>query len=151
MSDWRSYVFASDLRGRRRHRRIGMVDAVGGVIAVDDAVTVAVGGDAAGHGAGRGWRRGGDLFLVRAGGEQQRGGARQHEGLETHHSLPWKTARTKAGVGQTRRARRLFPRAAVDRSEERRVGKEWVSTCRFRGWPYHQKKKHTYRQMEPRK
>src|SRR3546814_18640082 len=49
----------------------------------------------AGHGAGRGWRRGGDLFLVRAGGEQQRGGARQHEGLETHHSLPWKTARTK--------------------------------------------------------
>src|SRR3546814_14759467 len=27
------------------------------------------------------------------------------------------------------------------RSEERRVGKEWVSTCRFRGWPYHYKKK----------
>src|SRR3546814_20773060 len=23
------------------------------------------------------------------------------------------------------------------RSEERRVGKEWVSTCRARGWPYH--------------
>src|SRR3546814_13794025 len=23
------------------------------------------------------------------------------------------------------------------RSEERRVGKEWVSTCRSRGWPYH--------------
>src|SRR3546814_2938752 len=22
------------------------------------------------------------------------------------------------------------------RSEERRVGKEWVSTCRSRGWPY---------------
>src|SRR3546814_4783969 len=94
-----------------------MIDAVGGVIAVDDAVTVAVGGDAAGHGAGRGWRRGGDLFLVRAGGEQQRGGARQHGGLETHHSLPWKTARTKAGVGQTRRARRMFPRAAVDSGE----------------------------------
>src|SRR3546814_5309181 len=94
-----------------------MIDAVGGVIAVDDAVTVVVGGDAAGHGAGRGWRRGGDLFLVRAGGEQQRGGACQHEGLETHHSLPWKTARTKAGVGQTRRARRMFPRAAVDSGE----------------------------------
>src|SRR3546814_17985887 len=25
----------------------------------------------------------------------------------------------------------------IDRSEERRVGKEWVSTCRSRGSPYH--------------
>src|SRR3546814_14948356 len=25
----------------------------------------------------------------------------------------------------------------VCRSEERRVGKEWVSTCRSRWWPYH--------------
>src|SRR3546814_20751984 len=25
----------------------------------------------------------------------------------------------------------------VERSEERRVGKECVSTCRSRGWPYH--------------
>src|SRR3546814_15398299 len=24
----------------------------------------------------------------------------------------------------------------LGRSEERRVGKEWVSTCRYRGWPY---------------
>src|SRR3546814_12446949 len=29
------------------------------------------------------------------------------------------------------------------RSEERSVGKECVSTCRSRGWPYHEKKKHT--------
>src|SRR3546814_20772854 len=28
-----------------------------------------------------------------------------------------------------------------DRSEERRVGKECVSTCRSRWWPYHNKKK----------
>src|SRR3546814_12293973 len=28
-----------------------------------------------------------------------------------------------------------------DRSEERRVGKECVSTCRYRGWRYHEKKK----------
>src|SRR3546814_16347522 len=28
-----------------------------------------------------------------------------------------------------------------DRSEERRVGKEWVSTCRSRWSPYHAKKK----------
>src|SRR3546814_7616949 len=27
------------------------------------------------------------------------------------------------------------------RSEERRLGKEWVSTCRYRGSPYHEKKK----------
>src|SRR3546814_16497310 len=30
---------------------------------------------------------------------------------------------------------------ARQRSEERRVGKECVSTCRYRGWPYHKKKK----------
>src|SRR3546814_20576145 len=29
------------------------------------------------------------------------------------------------------------------RSEERRVGKECVSTCRSRGSPYHEKKTHT--------
>src|SRR3546814_20270365 len=33
------------------------------------------------------------------------------------------------------------PRVAVDRSEERRVGKECVSTCRSRWSPYHQKTK----------
>src|SRR3546814_4858296 len=27
--------------------------------------------------------------------------------------------------------------AAAQRSEERRVGKEGVSTCRYRWWPYH--------------
>src|SRR3546814_15422696 len=31
------------------------------------------------------------------------------------------------------------------RSEERRVGKEWVSTCRSRGSPEHQKKKNHYK------
>src|SRR3546814_14516650 len=30
-----------------------------------------------------------------------------------------------------------FVSKPVDRSEARRVGKEWVSTCRFRGRPYH--------------
>src|SRR3546814_12920521 len=33
----------------------------------------------------------------------------------------------------------LFERMA--RSEERRVGKECVSTCRSRWWPYHERKK----------
>src|SRR3546814_11872011 len=34
---------------------------------------------------------------------------------------------------------RIFKAANVKfaRSEERRVGKEWVSTCRSRWWPYH--------------
>src|SRR3546814_13547659 len=38
---------------------------------------------------------------------------------------------------------RLSDREKQDRSEERRVGKEWVSTCRSRWSPYQQKKKHT--------
>src|SRR3546814_14797372 len=33
------------------------------------------------------------------------------------------------------------------RSEERRVGKECVSTCRSRWWPYHNKKKQTQHRM----
>src|SRR3546814_15204595 len=34
-------------------------------------------------------------------------------------------------------------RTDTARSEELRVGKECVSTCRFRWWPYHSKKKQT--------
>src|SRR3546814_16122605 len=34
--------------------------------------------------------------------------------------------------------------AKDDRSEERRVGKECVSTCRYRGSRYHSKKKNVY-------
>src|SRR3546814_20496796 len=35
-----------------------------------------------------------------------------------------------------------FSEACVLRSEARRVGKECVSTCRYRWWQYHKKKKH---------
>src|SRR3546814_15017210 len=35
----------------------------------------------------------------------------------------------------------IAPQRKIDRSEERRVGKECVSTCRSRWTPYHQKKK----------
>src|SRR3546814_17062573 len=39
----------------------------------------------------------------------------------------------------------LSPMRRVKRSEERRVGKECVSTCRSRWWPYHYiKKTHKY-------
>src|SRR3546814_15162669 len=32
-------------------------------------------------------------------------------------------------------AKEIVNDAVFTRSEERRVGKEWVSTCRYRGWP----------------
>src|SRR3546814_11573914 len=38
---------------------------------------------------------------------------------------------------QLDRARRRAEGGGVGRSEERRVGKEWVSTCRSRWSPYH--------------
>src|SRR3546814_17248251 len=41
--------------------------------------------------------------------------------------------RLRSGVAELHLARHLHGR----RSDERRVGKEWVSTVRFRGWPYH--------------
>src|SRR3546814_12551285 len=43
-------------------------------------------------------------------------------------------------LGQGRDAGMLQERlraAGIVRSEERRVGKEWVSTCRSRWWPFH--------------
>src|SRR3546814_12060292 len=39
----------------------------------------------------------------------------------------------------------------TDRSDERRVGKECVSTCRSRWSPYHSKKKNTKLDTQPRK
>src|SRR3546814_14578458 len=39
--------------------------------------------------------------------------------------------------GGARRPLARRPGQLVDRSEERRVGKECVSTCRSRWWPYH--------------
>src|SRR3546814_20746680 len=41
------------------------------------------------------------------------------------------------GLGQPRFGLVLTPQIAILRSEERRVGKECVSTCRFRWSPYH--------------
>src|SRR3546814_3471019 len=66
-----------------------MIDAVGGIIAVDDAIAVAVGGDAARNRARRrgGRRGGGDFFLLRTGGERQRAKRTEHEGLDTHRPL----------------------------------------------------------------
>src|SRR3546814_20888877 len=53
--------------------------------------------------------------------------------------------RVAAGLVQLSGGQAVFPTLTVEenlrvgayRSEERRVGKEWVSTCRYRGSPYH--------------
>src|SRR3546814_12165300 len=49
--------------------------------------------------------------------------------------------RLGAGLGCPAEARHVGMRRALRRSEERRVGKECVSTCRSRWSPYHSKKK----------
>src|SRR3546814_20009110 len=55
-----------------------------------------------------------------------------------------RVARSNASVmlcGPSGSGKELVARAIHDeRSEERRVGKEWVSTCRSRWSPYHSKK-----------
>src|SRR3546814_5020846 len=45
--------------------------------------------------------------------------------------------RPKATTSETMRARMSAPRESALRSEERRVGKEGVRTCRSRWSPYH--------------
>src|SRR3546814_13767063 len=70
-----------------------------------------------------------------------------------HHALPGDPAapspdrqRVEQRLGGVLvRAVARIEHGAIDlvrdqRSEERRVGKECVSTCRSRGWPYHYKK-----------
>src|SRR3546814_15803118 len=64
-----------------------------------------------------------------AGAEGVRGGWRLARGPEAITVLEIADA-TKGGE-------RLFKCREIRRSEERRVGKEWVSTCRSRGSPTH--------------
>src|SRR3546814_18277459 len=49
---------------------------------------------------------------------------------------------TASSPAETRKGTRQ-PHSPKARSEERRVGKECVSTCRSRWSPYHSKKKHS--------
>src|SRR3546814_20730595 len=51
----------------------------------------------------------------------------------------------QSGCSGCRATPLLIPSPARPRSEERRVGKECVSTCRSRWSPYHLKKKNTIR------
>src|SRR3546814_12290830 len=59
------------------------------------------------------------------------------------------SAATTSPVTTTARSFNVTSYAAY-RSEERRVGKECVSTCRSRWSPYHYKKKYTNEQIEYR-
>src|SRR3546814_11912583 len=49
--------------------------------------------------------------------------------------------RRKRGIAHRMFQRRIVIAGNLDRSEERRVGKEWVSTCSYRWAPFHSKKK----------
>src|SRR3546814_18974311 len=57
-------------------------------------------------------------------------------------SARWPPACRWSGAGTA-------PGSAPARSEERRVGKECVSTCRSRWSPYHSKKKHKITTIKP--
>src|SRR3546814_11611141 len=79
-------------------------------------------------------------------------GARRHQPRRGSHGLPLAAQRRDAGARGSRAAPDLQCWRAAEprrgelgrggvRSEERRVGKECVSTCRSRWSPYHLKKK----------
>src|SRR3546814_14859782 len=53
----------------------------------------------------------------------------------------WRLCETEAACRSRRRRPKARRRRFRPRSEERRVGKEWVSTCRSRWSRYHKKKK----------
>src|SRR3546814_11179061 len=79
-----------------------------------------------------------DLRALRAAGGGDRAGHRLETGRQP---APRLLARPPAGGEAPRHhGAQLRPRDAGDRSEERRVGKECVSTCRSRWSPYHYKK-----------
>src|SRR3546814_18270431 len=66
--------------------------------------------------------------------------------MEQHRAI-WAAIQRADGDGAEEAMREhlntVLSRSEEDRTEERRVGQEGVSTCRSRGWPYHKKKKKT--------
>src|SRR3546814_11581788 len=121
ISDWSSDVCSSDLLGRVEARRGRAV--VEGVAEADDPLDAVAGDDVLQLVEGR---RGvvGRQELA-AGGE----GGRLLE-VQVGH-------RREAALGPDKRTRDVGLQRDAVRSEERRVGKECVSTCRSRWSPYH--------------
>src|SRR3546814_4312261 len=78
-------------------------------------------------------------------------------GLHLGEGRPWSGERSQAqhglrrhvfgAVGNCLPPRRFIERRVAMRSEERRVGTEWVSTCRSRWSPYMYKKKAKQKQI----
>src|SRR3546814_12039766 len=78
----------------------------------------------------------------RTGAGQPEGGELRAEPAEIRRDRGKEPARRRGWRRQlVPRAGRVHRRGAEIRSEERRVGKECVSTCRSRWSPYHNKKK----------
>src|SRR3546814_13253266 len=79
------------------------------------------------------------IFVIGSDGETQIVNSRIHQNILIVDRL-FGAAELRLGSGdrqQTVRIVRIEQRqAAQPRSEERLVGKEWVSTCRSRCWPY---------------
>src|SRR3546814_19107660 len=84
--------------------------------------------------------------VARGGGARQQGGARLF-GLSRDAG---RAPARQAGQSRARRADAADP-GRGERSEERRVGKEGVSTCRSRWSQYHAKKKKKNRKAPTRK
>src|SRR3546814_14878489 len=93
---------------------------------------------------GRGGHRGG---LAEVGGFHDRHIGRHRAGENAPGSTPVSRPDRRGGWTRSfppngskpKRARPICP-SSMPRSEERRVGKEWVSKCRARWTPYHDKK-----------
>src|SRR3546814_15355623 len=62
--------------------------------------------------------------------------------------VPLASCQTPGGAGDMRLLKIVPDNTSFRRSEERRVGKECVSTCRSRWSPYHEKKKLQYKQID---
>src|SRR3546814_17140080 len=119
ISDWSSDVCSSDLS--RRERGPG----AGGVV---------VGGGGVQRDAGAG----GDLITEHEAGQEL--GAVAARGLVAEGEQCWPPGDAGVPLGQAVPVvgvERVAAPGAAQRSDERRVGKECVRTCRSRGSPYH--------------
>src|SRR3546814_16474384 len=125
ISDWSSDVCSPDL--------LDMIMAGDGAVSVERLETVA---------ARIGYRSLGDTGRIAAVGQQEHAHVlrRAWRRVDPWHIAPialQRLAHTEAGAAVEVAIIAAIPRRIVVRSEERRVGKECVSTCRSRGWPYH--------------